>query len=143
LARHTPDATRDVEFGFAHKTRSPNLHERYAWSTWTMAALMVNWAGDGNGYVGNLDLKPEKADTLSATFDWHAADRSWEFRATPYYTHVADYIDAVQWDGATNTARSTLQGEQFTVLKFVNQSARLYGLDLSGKAPLAKTAAGA
>jgi iron complex outermembrane receptor protein len=143
LARHTPDATRDVEFGFAHKTRSPNLHERYAWSTWSMAALMVNWAGDGNGYIGNLDLEPEKANTLSATFDWHAADRSWEFRATPYYTHVTDYIDAVQWDSATNTPRTTLQRDQFTVLKFVNQSARLYGLDLSGKAPLAKTAAGA
>ncbi len=76
LARYTPDATRDIEFGFAHKTRSPNLHERYTWSTWQMAALMVNWVGDGNGYIGNLDLKPEKANTLSATFDWHAADRS-------------------------------------------------------------------
>ena len=34
---------------------------------------MVNLAGDGNGYVGNLDLKPETAHTLSATFDWHDA----------------------------------------------------------------------
>jgi iron complex outermembrane receptor protein len=142
LARYTPDATRDIEFGFAHKTRSPNLHERFAWSTWTMAALMVNWAGDGNGYVGNVDLKPEKADTLSATFDWHAADRSWEFKATPYYTRVADYIDAIQWDGATNAPRAVPQTNQFTVLKFMNQSARLYGLDLSGRMPLAKTGLG-
>jgi hypothetical protein len=50
--------------------------------------------GDGNGYVGDVDLEPEKAHTLAATFDWHAADRAWEFRATPYYTHVTDYIDA-------------------------------------------------
>ena len=142
LARYTPDATRDIEFGFAHKTRSPNLHERFAWSTWTMAALMVNWAGDGNGYVGNVDLKPEKADTLSATFDWHAADRSWEFKATPYYTRVADYIDAIQWNGTTNAPRAAPQTNQFTVLKFMNQSARLYGLDLSGRMPLAKTGLG-
>jgi iron complex outermembrane receptor protein len=142
LARYTPDATRDIEFGFAHKTRSPNLHERYTWSTWQMAALMVNWAGDGNGYIGNLDLEPEKANTVSATFDWHAADRSWEFKATPYYTHVTDYIDAIQWDATTNAPRVALQTDQFTVLKFVNQSARLYGLDLSGKMPLAKTGAG-
>jgi iron complex outermembrane receptor protein len=142
LARYTPDATRDIEFGFAHKTRSPNLHERYTWSTWQMAALMVNWAGDGNGYVGNLDLEPEKANTVSATFDWHAADRHWEFKATPYYTHVSDYIDAIQWNATTNAPSTTLVTDQFTVLKFVNQSARLYGLDLSGKMPLAKTGAG-
>ncbi|MBU0753166.1 MAG: TonB-dependent receptor [Gammaproteobacteria bacterium] len=142
LARYTPDAMHDVEFGFAHKTRSPNLHERYAWSTWTMAALMVNWTGDGNGYVGNLDLKPEKANTLSATFDWHAADRSWEFKATPYYTRVTDYIDAIQWDGAKNIPLAVPDVNKFTVLKFVNQSARLHGIDLSGKMPLAKTGAG-
>ncbi len=142
LARYTPDATRDIEFGFAHKTRSPNLHERYTWSTWQMAALMVNWAGDGNGYIGNLDLEPEKANTVSATFDWHAADRHWEFKATPYYTHVSDYIDAIQWNATTNAPSTTLVTDQFTVLKFVNQSARLYGLDLSGKMPLAKTGAG-
>jgi iron complex outermembrane receptor protein len=138
LARYTPDATHDIEFGFAHKTRSPNLHERYTWSTWQMAALMVNWFGDGNGYIGNLDLEPEQANTVSATFDWHAADRNWEFKATPYYTHVTDYIDAIQWDAATNAPRAALQPNQFTVLKFVNQSARLYGLDLSGRMPLAK-----
>ncbi len=142
LARYAPDATRDIEFGFAHKTRSPNLHERYTWSTWTMAALMVNWAGDGNGYIGNLDLKPEKANTLSTTFDWHAVDRNWEFKATPYYTRVTDYIDAIQWNATTNAPRTVLQTNQFTLLKFVNQSARLYGLDLSGKMPLAKTGAG-
>ena len=142
LARYTPDATRDIEFGFAHKTRSPNLHERYTWSTWQMAALMVNWAGDGNGYIGNLNLEPEKANTVSATFDWHAADRSWEFRATPYYTYVTDYVDAVQWDAATNAPRAALQTGQYTVLKFVNQSARLYGVDLSGRMPLAKNGMG-
>ena len=142
LARYTPSPTQDIEFGFAHKTRSPNLHERYAWSTWSMAALMVNWAGDGNGYVGNLDLKPEKANTLSATFDWHAVDRRWEFKATPYVTRVSDYIDAMQWDAATNAPRVVAQTGQFSVLKFMNQEARLYGLDLSGKLPLGKTGLG-
>jgi iron complex outermembrane receptor protein len=142
LARYTANAMQDIEFGFAHKTRSPNLHERYTWSTWQMPALMVNWYGDGNGYVGNLDLKPEQANTVSATFDWHAPDRTWEFKATPYYTHVADYVDAVQWDAAANAPRTVLVNNQFTTLKFVNQSARIYGLDLSGKLPLAKTGAG-
>jgi iron complex outermembrane receptor protein len=142
LGRYTANANTDLEFGFARKVRSPNLYERYTWSTWQMAALMNNTAGDGNGYFGNIDLKPEKAHTLSATFDWHAADRDWEFKATPYYTYVTDYIDAVQWNGPTNLARTTQLNDQFTVLRYTNQSARIYGMDVSGQMPLAQTGAG-
>ncbi|HNU67351.1 MAG TPA: TonB-dependent receptor, partial [Methylotenera sp.] len=142
LTRYTKDANMDVEFGIARKVRSPNLYERYTWSTWQMAALMNNTVGDGNGYFGNVDLKPEKAHTVSTTFDWHAADREWEFKATPFYTHVTDYIDAVQWNSTTNAARTALLKDQFTVLRYTNQSARLYGLDLSGRMPLAQTRVG-
>ncbi|HOP16385.1 MAG TPA: TonB-dependent receptor [Gammaproteobacteria bacterium] len=130
LVRYSHDANLDVEFGFARKVRSPNLYERYTWSTWAMPAAMNNFVGDGNGYVGNIDLEPEKAHTVSATFDWHAADRHWELKATPYYTHVDDYIDAIALPGwAPN---------QFNVLQYANQSARLYGIDLSGQMPLAR-----
>ncbi|TXT27434.1 MAG: iron complex outermembrane recepter protein [Gallionellaceae bacterium] len=142
LARYTPDDTKDIEFGFARKVRSPNLYERYTWSTANMMSIMNNFVGDGNGYIGDTNLKPEKAHTLSATFDWHAADRNWEFKATPYYTQVTDYIDAVQWNGTTNAVRTPLLTNQFVVLRYTNQSARLYGLDLSGHIPLAKTGVG-
>ena len=142
LARYTANTTQDIEFGFARKVRSPNLYERYSWSTADMMAIMNNYVGDGNGYLGDVNLKPEKAHTLSATFDWHAANRDWEFKATPYYTRVTDYIDAVQWNGTTNVARSPLLTNQFVVLKYTNQSARLYGIDLSGRMPLAKTGLG-
>jgi iron complex outermembrane receptor protein len=134
LARYTADATRDIEFGFARKVRSPNLYERYSWRTGNMEASMNNFVGDGNGYYGNIDLKPETAHTLSATFDWHAADRGWELKATPYYTRVKDYVDAVR--GTAFTAN------QFNVLTYANQSARIYGLDVSGRMPLATTGAG-
>lgn len=139
LARYTPRADLNVEFGFARKVRSPGLYEVYPWSTWQMAALMNNFVGDGNGYVGNPDLKPETAHTVSATFDWHAPEREWEFKATPYYTRVTDYIDAVQWNAMANMPAATLAQNKFTVLRYVNQTARLYGVDLSGKVPLAKT----
>ena len=142
LARYSASAGLDIEFGFARKTRSPSLYEAFPWSTWQMAALMNNFVGDGNGYVGNPDLKPEKAHKLSATFDWHDAERKHEFKLTPFYTHVTDYIDAVQWDGATNSARTVLLRDQFTVLRHANHSARLYGVDVSGQMPLARTAAG-
>ena len=104
---------------------------------------MNNFVGDGNGYIGNLDLKPEKAHTLSATFDWHAADRGWEFKATPYYTRVTDYIDAVQWNGTDQRCRARrCRRTSSSCCKYTNQSARLYGLDLSGHMPLAKTGMG-
>ena len=142
LARYAANTTQDIEFGFARKVRSPNLYERYSWSTANMMSIMNNYVGDGNGYIGDVNLKPEKAHTLSATFDWHAANRDWEFKATPYYTRVTDYIDAVQWNGTTNVSRSPLLTNQFVVLKYTNQSARLYGIDLSGRMPLAKTGFG-
>ncbi len=131
LTRYNHDANLDIEFGVARKVRSPNLYERYTWSTWAMAATMNNFAGDGNGYVGNVDLKPEVAHTASTTFDWHSSDRSKELKVTPFYTRVNDYIDAVSLPG------KTIVPDKFNVLQYANQSARLYGVDVSGKLPLA------
>lgn len=132
LSRYTPDDQKSFEFGLAQKTRSPNLYERYAWSTNSMAMEMVNFVGDGNGYVGNPSLKPEVAHTLSVMGDWHSANRESQFIATPFYTHVHDYIDA---------SRTALLGTQtaankFVKLQYVNQEARLYGLNLAARAPL-------
>ncbi len=134
LARYTHDQSLGVEFGLARKVRSPNLYERYTWSTWPMAATMNNFVGDGNGYVGNVNLKPEKAHTLSVSFDWHAVDKSWGLRVSPFYTRVDDYIDAVPLTVAVPG--------QFNVLRYENQSARLYGVDISGHMPLARNALG-
>ncbi len=131
IGRFTPETTQTYEIGLAQKTRSPNLYERYTWSTWQMAAFMNNSVGDGNGYVGNLDLNPEVARTLSLTADWHDANQEqWGVRVTPYLTYVHDYIDAVQWDPTTNAPRVVPVVDNFTVLKYFNQSARLYGVDL-------------
>jgi iron complex outermembrane receptor protein len=132
IARFAPDATQTYELGVAQKTRSPNLYERYTWSTWQMAALMNNFVGDGNGYVGNPELDPEVARTVSLTADWHdSAQESWGIRLTPYFTYVQDYIDAIQWNSVTNQPRVVPVVDNFTVLKYENQSARLYGLDLA------------
>ncbi|MFP5505920.1 MAG: TonB-dependent receptor domain-containing protein, partial [Gammaproteobacteria bacterium] len=145
LARFTPDATRDVEFGYSRKTRSPNLYERYTWSTGGMAMRMINWFGDGNGYVGNLELEPETAHTLSATFDWHDAERrAWGLKVTPYVSYVDDYIDAERCSGgagmgAVCTPANLTVEDAFVYLRFVNQDARLYGIDVSGYLPLAKS----
>jgi iron complex outermembrane recepter protein len=136
LARYTHSEQLDVEFGYARKVRSPSLYERYTWSSWSMAAVMNNFVGDGNGYVGDIELSPETAHTLSTTFDWHSSDRRHELKLTPFYTHVDNYIDAVSLPGSSITV------DKFNVLQYANQSARLYGMDVSGKMPLASNPLG-
>lgn len=142
LARFTPENTRTIEVGYARKTRSPNLYERYTWSTGGMAMRMINWAGDGNGYVGNLELVPEVAHTLSATFDWHdATQKKSELKITPYYSYINNYIDVERCSSAVNTncgAANQTATDAFVYLKFVNQNAHMYGIDISGHFPLAE-----
>lgn len=136
LARFTPDANQSYEGGYARKTRSPNLYERYTWSTGGMAMTMNNWVNDGNAYVGNIDLKPEVAHTLSVTADWHDATQSvWGIKVTPYYSYVDNYIDATC---ALNKSGNTCAANKYNYLTLVNQDARLYGIDLSGFAALGR-----
>jgi iron complex outermembrane receptor protein len=103
-----------------------------------MAAVMNNLVGDGIGYLGNINLKPEQAHTVSATLDLHAADRRWEqLRVTRYYSRVTDYIDAIRCPvGASCALANRTTTNQFVVLQYANQSAELYGLDVSARMPL-------
>ncbi|MCX7192745.1 MAG: TonB-dependent receptor, partial [Proteobacteria bacterium] len=136
LTRYTPDERKTFEFGFAQKTRSPNLYERFAWSTNnSMATTMNNWFGDGNGYVGNLNLKPEVARTLSGSFSLHDANGQ-EVKFAPYYTRVQNYIDAVSCASVGLVCPAPVAG--FLNLSLSNQSARLYGADISARQPIAE-----
>ena len=134
IVRQPLSAMAAIEVGYARKVRSPNIYERYSWGRGGMASRMIGWFGDGNGYVGNLSLRPERADTLSAALSLHGGgEKGWQVRIAPYYTHVADYIDVVKLADFTDMmGRPTA----FDQLQFVNQTAAFYGLDLSGAAPL-------
>ena len=128
LARYQPDATESFEAGYARKTRSPNLYERYAWGTGQMSSDMIGWFGDLNGYVGNLDLKPEVAHTLATTAAWRGGlPNAWEIKVTPYYAYVEDFIDVNHLQTFSN---GTVQ------LQFANHDAQLYGVNVSGKTAL-------
>jgi iron complex outermembrane receptor protein len=133
LARYTPNTQQTFEAGYAMKTRSPNVYERFAWSNNnTMVMNMNNLYGDGNGYVGNLNLKPETAHTLSATADWHdTKPQDWNFKVAPYFTYVDDYIDAVACSKVGKSCGSP-RADGFANLSLDNESARLYGIDVSG-----------
>ena len=126
LFKYEPLQTMSHEFGYAMKTRSPNLYERYTWGRGEMAMAMIGWFGDGNGYVGNIDLKPEVAHTLSTTIDWHDAGRQiWNVKLTPFYTRVQNFIDVDVLGPGMMVPR---------LLQFANHDAHLYGVNLSWQA---------
>lgn len=127
-----------LEVGYAHKARSPNLYERYSWGRGAMASRMIGWFGDGNGYVGNLGLKPERADTVSAALELHDGRHGWAVKIAPYYTHVDDYIDAAVVKPLTAMGLPT----PWVQLQFTNQQAQFYGIDLTGHLDLAHGAGG-
>ncbi len=137
LLRYEPNDVSQYELGFARKTRSPNLYERYAWSTDAMAMQMIGWFGDGNGYVGNLDLKPEKAHTVSFAAGWHdPAQKIWDVKVTPYASYVQDYIDVDRCGTASclaNNPANLTANNGFVYLQFANHDATLYGVNVEGR----------
>ncbi|MDI1309634.1 MAG: TonB-dependent receptor plug domain-containing protein [Methylotenera sp.] len=136
LTRYQPNVNQTYEAGYAMKTRSPNVYERFVWAnTNTMVMNMNNLYGDGNGYVGNLNLTPETAHTLSATANWHDnKQQNWNLTVTPYFTYVDDYIDAVACAKVGKNCMARTDG--FVNLSLDNQSARIYGVDISGRKEL-------
>ncbi len=138
-----------IEAGYARKTRSPSIYERYLWVKRSFfSADMEGWFGDLNGYTGNLNLKPEVAHTASTTISLHdAANKGWQMAFTPYFTRVENYIDAgrcpVINDGSDGcTAANLTATSGFVILQFANYRADLYGFDGSFHAPLGHSAAG-
>lgn len=113
-----------LEGGYARKSRAPSLYERYSWGQGAMSSSMIGWFGDGNGYVGNLNLKSEIANTLSTTLTWHdPVNYAWELKVQPYYTYTHNYINVMRIGSLSNG---------LSKLQFVNHNARSYGINSSG-----------
>ncbi|AEF98918.1 TonB-dependent receptor [Methylomonas methanica] len=149
LLQFTPNDLSQYEFGYARKNRMPNLYELYTWGRRNMDMAMIGWAGDGNGYIGNLNLTEETAHTVSFTAAFHEPKNNlWEFSATPYFTYVNNYIDAdrcpVSLGGgctavdATTGLNNQTGTEQFVYLQYANHDARLWGMDVSARSQLYK-----
>lgn len=141
LAHYQASPGVGFDIGYARKVRSPTLYERYSWGRGGMASQMIGWFGDGNGYVGNLNLTPERADTVSGAVTFSSAGKGgWSLKIAPYLTHVSDYIDAVKTADLTNMMGMP---SGFVQLQFANREARFYGVDVSGDLRLWRGASGA
>lgn len=133
LAKYTPKSTQSYEFGFARKTRSPNLYERYVWGRNTMDMTMIGWFGDANGYVGNPDLKPEVANTISFAARWNSPEHKWGIKLAPHFSYIQNYID-VDTLGTYHPYNNASVTR--ALLQFANHDARIWGIDLSGNLAL-------
>jgi iron complex outermembrane receptor protein len=150
LGRYKPGLNSTFKFGYARKTRSPNLYERYLWGKQSAMSVDMNgWFGDLNGYTGNLNLRPEIGNTVSISADWHdAASKRWGLKVTPYFTYVQDYIDVARCpvsenglgNGCSlarfNSTIKSLSAAPYVTLQFGNYEARLYGVDSAARLPL-------
>ena len=131
------DQRNSLALSVARKNRAPNLYERYSWGQGAMATSMIGWFGDGNGYIGNIDLQPETAHTAALNYQFDTGTFSVEARG--WYTHVQDYID-VEVSGQFN--RSSMPEGLRNILAFTNLDATLYGAGLQGRYQLPFTGAG-
>ena len=106
-AAYSPHLNQTHEFGYSLKNRSPTLQERYLWSSNAMAASMANWFGDGNGYVGDVNLDKETAHTFAYAAIFHDVEKkSWNINFKPYITYIDNYIDAVSFTSRADGFRT-------------------------------------
>ena len=138
LATRKLSGEQSLTLGIARKNRAPNLYERYSWGTSAMATSMIGWFGDGNGYIGNINLAPETASTASVS--WQAEKSDWAAEVSIWYTRVSDYID-VDVTGTFNRADSA--AGQRNILQFINTDATLTGADVKASKRLFDNEAGA
>jgi len=116
--------TLTAQLGIARKSRAPIYQERFLW-----IPLEVNAGlGDGNNYLGNLDLEPEVAHQLEVGLEWARPGAYLTPRL--HYRRIDDYIQGVaSSDPVVNAVSANANGDP-TALEFANVDAEIYGLDL-------------
>ncbi len=112
-------------FAVARKVRSPNYVERYMW-----IPLEVNAGlGDGNNYIGNVNLDPEISRQVELGFDWQTQADTAYFSPRLYYRRVNDYIQGTPVTDPVVTGVSANAAGDPTPLQFSNVDAAIYGFD--------------
>lgn len=113
--------------GYARKTRSPTYIERYLWIPLNVNAGL----GDGNNYIGNIELDPEWSNQFELGLDW-ANDRAY-FTPRVHYQRINNYIQGVAVE--TNMFNMPVIGVSGnangdpTPLQYQNVEAEIYGFD--------------
>jgi iron complex outermembrane receptor protein len=115
--------TTNIETGVSRKVRSPSYIERYLW-----IPLEVNAGlGDGNNYVGDVELSPEVSHQFEFGLDW-STDSAY-IAPRIYYRLIDDYIQGMPATNMFAVAVSTNASGDPNPLQFTNVNAKIYGFD--------------
>jgi iron complex outermembrane receptor protein len=112
------------ELGLGRKTRAPSYLERYAW----LPLEVTGGLGDGNNYVGDLDLDHEVSYEVEGGFEWRN-DRIY-LAPRAYYRQVDDYIQGVLSTDMDVIMVSSMNGDT-SPLVYSNVEAEFYGFDVA------------
>jgi iron complex outermembrane receptor protein len=118
--RFTPDEASAYEVSLGVKNRAPSLLERYLWTPLNASAGLA----DGRTYLGNPALDPETSFQLAASAS-RRGDR-WQWRLTPFYNHVHDFIQGSPIGRIDPAGRPVLQFRNFDRVD-------LYGAEFEGR----------
>src|SRR3546814_11714643 len=62
LVRYAPSDQATHELGYARKSRSPGVYERYSGGRGSLSSRRIGWLGVGEGYVGAAAMHTEKKE---------------------------------------------------------------------------------
>lgn len=114
------DAEWSIEVG--RKSRAPSYQELYLW----LPMQATGGLADGRTYIGNLDLRQERATEFVIGISADAG--SWSASPQIFYRRVSDYIQGVPSTNMTaNMVAMMMTGSP--PLQFANVDAELWGFD--------------
>jgi len=114
-----------LELGYAQKMRAPIYQERFLWIPLEANAGL----GDGNNYVGNPMLNPEKSRQWEIGLDWDYD--TLYFSPRLYHRNVNDFIQGTPAKNMAVVGVSKNANGDPTPLIFSNTKAEFEGLDMT------------
>lgn len=118
------NASRNVYFEIARKTRAPSYQEAFLW----LPLQATGGLADGRSYIGNPQLASEVSNEINIGTDWRKG-RSW-FAPQIFYKRIDDYIQGIPTTNATAN-RLAMMMTGMPALEFANTNAELVGLDIA------------
>lgn len=117
-----------VYMGLGLKSRAPSYQELYLWTPMESTGGLA----DGNTYIGDINLKSEKAYQADVGFTYQTK----QVMIAPhiFYQNIDDYIQGSPLGMADMSAKmmaKMMAGDE-NPLKFTNVDAKLYGADING-----------
>lgn len=113
----------NLSVSFARKERAPSYQERYLW----IPMEATGGLGDGNTYLGGIDLDSEVA--YQSNFGINYQQNKLSMMADVYYQHIDDYIQGVPSENNEAKMLAKMMSNNDNLLQFDNVEAKLYGLD--------------